>query len=429
MTGCIRPIFKNVKYWEPAFFTTLVILRFNSMATRYSLMLLLVCFILASTSCSSDSSDMEMVQQENSNPESVDTPPNNPPPPPAPLEERLQAIIDSKVGPDQLIGVSISIRVDGVERYSFTSGYSDESTFISSEMRFGIASITKTIVAATILKLEEEGLLKLEDAIGDHLSLNSPNIDESITVFQLLNHLTGLRGYFQHPDIWPRVEGDLMTAIDPVEIVDYVGEPLFSPGDRYEYSNSNFLILGLLIEAVSGKTVGEIMREKFWTPLGLQAMYFGANETIEGPIAAAWRDNDGDGTLEDITDQFGPAYHSIFFTAADVFATASDLSNWAYLLFTAQAISEVSRDKMVTFLDLDDPIANGYGLGVRRVFLADRNTWGHTGGMRGYGSYMFYDPISKVSIAMLNNQSRSTNGPLLRYELVEEVLTEYFTRP
>ncbi len=338
------------------------------------------------------------------------------------IEEKIQDIVDSKVGENKLKGVSLSIRVDGEERWLYAAGYSDDATAISSDMRFGIASITKTVVAATIMRLEEDGLLSLEDPISAHLSLNNPNIDESITIFQLLNHLAGLKGYFQHPDIWPRVEADLGTALDPNEIVDYVGEPLFPPGSMYQYSNSHYLILGLIIEAVTGKAVGEVMREKFWTPLGLQSMYFGANETIEGPIATPWRDNDGDGSLENIADQFGPAYHSIFYTAADVFASASDLSNWAHLLFTAQAVSESSRDKMVTFINLDDPIANGYGLGIRRVQLGLRNTWGHTGGMRGYGSYMFYEPGSKISIAVLNNQSRSENGPLLRYELVNELL-------
>ncbi len=406
-------------------FSNLVVLK-NSMKTitlSKIAFFLVFAFLL---SCSSDSSDPEMDEPANSNNDPVVEEPNTPPPTTISFEEKLQAIVDSKVGPEKLIGVSLSIRVDGTERWSFTSGYSDESTFITEDMRFGIASITKTVVAATIMKLEEDGLLSLDDPISDYLSLNSPNIDESITIFQLLNHLAGLKGYFHHPDIWPRVEGDLLSAIDPLEIVDYVGEPLFVPGTRYEYSNSHYLVLGLLIEAVTGKTVGEVMREKFWTPLGLNEMYFGANEVVGGPIAAAWRDSDGDGTLEDITDEYGPAYHSVFFTAADVFATASDLSNWAHLLFTAQAVSDTSRNKMVTFLDLDDPIANGYGLGIRRVLLAGRNTWGHTGGMRGYGSYMFYEPVSNVSIAMLNNQSRSENGPLLRFELVQEILAEVF---
>ncbi|MGI9546858.1 MAG: serine hydrolase domain-containing protein [Flavobacteriaceae bacterium] len=383
------------------------------------LKIFLFCSLFLVAACSTDSPQETTTPADSTENETV-----NDPPPMQSFEDKLQAIIDSRVGPDKLVGVSLSIRVDGIERWNFVSGYSDESTLINSEMRFGVASITKTVVAATIMKLVEDGLLNLDDPISAHLSLNNPNIDESITIFQLLNHLAGLKGYFQHPDIWPRVEGDLLTPINPVEIADYVGEPLFPAGTDYQYSNSHFLILGLIIEAVTGKTVGEVMREKFWTPLGLNEMYFGANEQIEGPIATPWRDNNGDGVLENIADQFGPAYHSIFYTAADVFASASDLSNWAYLLFSAQAVSESSRDLMVTFLELDDPIANGYGLGIRRVLLAGRNTWGHTGGMRGYGSYMFYEPASGVSIVLLNNQSRSENGPLLRYQLVEAVLLE-----
>lgn len=387
--------------------------------------LLILLLTVSVMSCSKEGTDaLDSEPDSTQNPS--DQPPVDPPSNPLSIEEKLQAIIDSRVGPDKLLGVAVSIRVDGQERWSFTSGISDESTPISSEMRFGVASITKTVVAATVMRLVEDGLIDLDDPIGDYLNLNNPNVDESITVFQLLNHLAGLKGYFQHPDIWPRVESDLLNPVPPIEIADYIGDPLFDPGTRFEYSNSHYLVLGLLIEAVSGKTVGEQMREKFWGPLGLNQIYFGANETIEGPIAVPWRDNDGNGSLENIADQFGPAYHSIFYTAADVFATASDLSNWAHLLFTAQAVTESSRDQMVTFIDLDDPIANGYGLGIRRVLLAGRNMWGHTGGMRGYGSYMFYDPVSKVSIAMLNNQSRSANGPLYRYQLVESVLQEVF---
>ncbi|MEN8789536.1 MAG: serine hydrolase domain-containing protein [Flavobacteriaceae bacterium] len=387
-----------------------------------SFRLIFLILVLSVINCSKDSSDPVVNTPENTQ----NSPPVVPPTNPLSFEEKLQAIIDSRVGPDKLVGVSVSIRVDGEERWSFTSGSSDESTPISSDMRFGIASITKTVVGASVMRLVEDGLLSLDDPIGDHISLNNANVDESITIFQLLNHLAGLKGYFHHPDIWPRVEADLQTPLTPVEITDYIGEPFFDPGTQYQYSNSNFLILGLVIEAVTGKTVGEVMREKFWDPLGLDHTYFGANESVEGPVAAPWRDSHGDGSLENIADQYGPAYHSVFYTAADVFTTASDLSRWADLLFTAEAVSESSRDQMVDFLDLDDPIANGYGLGVRRVLLAGRNMWGHTGGMRGYGSYMFYDPVSKVSMVLLNNQSRSENGPLYRYQLVESVLNEVF---
>ena len=212
------------------------------------LSIFLLLTLLSTLGCTSENSEETLTTSESSENETV----TDPPPPAQSLEDRLQAIIDSRVGPDKLIGASVSIRVEGVEQWNFVSGYSDESTLISSDMRFGIASITKTVVAATMMKLVEDGLLNLDDPISAHLSLNNPNIDESITLFQLLNHLAGLKGYFQHPDIWPRVEGDLSTAINPIEIADYVGDPLFPAGTQYQYSNSHFLILGLIIEAVTG---------------------------------------------------------------------------------------------------------------------------------------------------------------------------------
>lgn len=384
----------------------------------------LLAWMFLTMGCSSDGPEQHVlnppVTDMGNNPSGGNTEDGSIPDVTPSMEQRIQAIIDTRIGINKLVGLSLSIRVDGEERWSHTGGA------IQKDMRFGIASITKTVVAATIMRLEEEGLLGLDNPISAYLTIIPPNVDPSITIYQLLSHQAGLRDYFAHPDIWPRVEGSLETAIPPIEVADYIGAPIFNAGERFEYSNANYLILGLIIEAVTQKTVGSVMREKFWEPLGLNATYFGANEPIEGVIAVPWRDTDGDGTLENIAMEFGPAYHSVFYTAADVFTTASDLSMWAYHLFAGEAVSGTSREKMLTFIDLDDPVANGYGLGIRRVILGNRTTWGHTGGMRGYGSFMFYDPISKVSIALLNNQSRSENGPLLRYEVVQETLLAVF---
>jgi D-alanyl-D-alanine carboxypeptidase len=344
------------------------------------------------------------------------------------IEKQLQEIINSKIGVDKLVGVSVSIRVGKTERWNLVGGNSKDREPINRNMRFGIASITKTAVAATILKLEEEGLLTLDDPINKWLTLNNNNVDDNITIFQLLNHLTGVKGYFQHPDIWPRVEGNLDVAIPSVELVRFIGEPLFAPGLKYEYSNSNYLLLGLIIEVVSGQSVGDAMRSRFWNRLQLRHIYFGDDEAPTGPVTVPWRDGDGDGVLEDISSEYRAAYHSVFFTAADIFSTSEDLSMWTQHLYNGDAISEVSRDKMLDFLFIDSgsPFWNGYGLGVRRIIIAGRTLWGHTGGMRGYGSYMLYDPVSNMSIAVLNNQSRSENGPVLRFELVEEILKVVF---
>ena len=344
------------------------------------------------------------------------------------VEEQLQTIIDEKVGTDadKLVGVSVSIRINGQEMWNLQGGLSRLDEPVTNNMRFGVASITKTVVAASIMKLVDENVLSLEDTVGDWLTLNSPNIDDSITILQLLNHFAGLDGYM-YSELWEQVEANLEVPIPQIDLVDFIGAPYHEPGETHTYSNSNYLVLGLIIEAATDKTVGEVMREKFWVPLNLNNMYFGTNEAILGPLAAPWRDSDGDGILEDITDQYDSAYHSVFYCAADVFSTASDLSMWANHLYNGNAISMQSRQLMMTsYFDIPHPIFTGYGLGTRRNVYAGHTMWGHTGGMRGYGSAMFYDPISKVSIAMLNNQSRSEDGPLLRHELVEELLEVVF---
>jgi len=345
------------------------------------------------------------------------------------IEQRLQDIIDEKIGTDadKLVGVSISIRVGTEERWKLVGGISKSNLPIDSDMLFGIGSITKTAVAATILKLEDEGILSLDDTIGDWLVLNSPNVDNSITIFQLLKHFTGVKDYFAHPDIWTAVEGNLDAAISPTDLAGYIGVPINPPGVTHEYSNSNYLLLGLIIEAATQQTVGEVMREKFWTPLELHNIYFSSNESVAGPIATPWRDGDGDGTLEDIFIEYRAAYYSVFYCAAGIFSTASDLSMWAQHLYNGNAISEVSKQKMLTtYYTIPDPVFTGYGLGVRRNIYAGSVLWGHTGGMRGYGSHMFYDPFTNVSIAILNNQSRSVDGPLLRHELFEALLAEVY---
>ena len=370
---------------------------------------LIVCLLLLS-SCNSDDTSTSSPSQDEL------------------IAQQLQSLIDEKIGnnTDKLVGVSVSIRIDGEERWKLTGGLSRLNEPVTSDMLFGVGSVTKTVVAATILKLVDENILNLGDTIDDWLNLNLANVDNTITIQQLLSHFTGLDGYM-YPEVWEKAEADKNTPIPALELTNYIGEPINNPGVTHEYTNANYLILGLIIEAATNKTVGEVMRDRFFSPLGLNNIYFGANEAIQGPICVPWRDNDGDGTLEDISDDYGAAFHSIFFCAADVFSSASDLSMWAQHLFNGDAISNESRTKMMTsYFNIPHPTFTGYGLGVRRNVYNGRIMWGHTGGMRGYGSHMFYDPISKISIAVLNNQSRSANGPQLRHELTDGLLKILF---
>lgn len=347
------------------------------------------------------------------------------------LRQTLQEAIDSKVGEDDKFkGVSVSIRFQNGDHLSLAGGISKPDLPIDQSMKFGTGSITKTSVAAAILKLEDQGLLSTDDTIGDWLALDNQNIDESITIFQLLNHSSGVKDYLLDPNFWPTIESDFENAIPHTDLANFIGEPLFAPGEGFRYSNSNYILLGLIIRSVTGKEVGQVLRELFWQPLGLNNIFFGSDENVPEPIANPWRDNDGNGTLDDISSQWGAAYHSAFYTAADLFSTSTDLSSWAQLLYSGKVLSNESLAKMTTFVDYNtgnELDGNGYGLGVIRLNYRGHLLWGHTGGMRGYGgNSMFYDTTTGMSIAILINQSRGVNDLGLSDQLFTELLDIVF---
>ncbi len=338
--------------------------------------------------------------------------------------EKIQQIADSKVGGgDNLLGVSISVRIGENPSMNVTAGLSKPGEEISENMIFGVGSITKTAVSAAILILEEEGVLSLDDTIQDWVSIDNQNIEPSVTIFQLLNHQSGIRNYFADPSFWPTIESDFSQGFPSEDLLTYVGEPVGPPG-TFSYSNTNYILLGLVIKNATGKDVGEYLREKFWSPFQLVNIYFGSDEELNSLVANPWRDYNGDGVQEDISSRWGAAYHSAFYTAADIFSTASDLSRWGQLLFQGKVVNQESLNKMTSFIayDTGDPLdGNGYGLGVTRMELNGKEYWGHAGGMRGYGSnFLFHEPNEDFTVAILINQSLGKND----FELTNEILTE-----
>ena len=139
-------------------------------------------------------------------------------------------------------------------------------------MLFGFGSITKTFVAAIVLQLVEEGKLGLGDTLGKWLE-EYPNIDTNITVHQLLNHTSGLGGYFRKEHFRSDVEGNLDRVWSPEEILKYVGIPKTLPGDGKQYSNTNYILIDLIVEAATGNPVEQELEERVFRPLRLDHTY------------------------------------------------------------------------------------------------------------------------------------------------------------
>ena len=332
------------------------------------------------------------------------------------LEQRLQSSLDAGLQGDPGSGVSVAVIVPGEPIWLGTNGASHDTTQMSPDMLFAIGSITKNMVAALTLQLAEEGVLSLEDTLGKWLSAY-PNIDDRVTIRQLLNHTSGIYQYFSNQAIWDEIERDRARVWTHEEVLTYVLEPYFAPGGGFRYSNTNYTLLGMIIEKATGEGIATELRGRFWEPLGLSNTYFAIEEEIPDNVAHVW------GTLlpgeetRDLTFVLRAAHDSIIHPSGGVFATAENLARWSDALFQGKIISESQLGEMLEFVAIskkDGIQSQGYGLGVQHFlpgWIRGVEVYGHGGGSIGCAAYMLYLPEHGVSIAAMIN---SFDGKPLR---------------
>ena len=186
-------------------------------------------------------------------------------------------------------GVSAAIIFRDGSMWVGASGLADVATArpVSPDTAFAVASVSKTFTAALILALAEDGRIALDEPVVTYLPELA--IDSRITVRQLLDHSSGLFDFFFHKDIDAALQKSPSRRWDAADALRYVGKPYFKPGAGWHYSNTNYLVLGLLAERVGGTSVAAQLRQRFIDPLGLADTYYQALEQPRGPTAHGYR--------------------------------------------------------------------------------------------------------------------------------------------
>ena len=236
------------------------------------------------------------------------------------MAQQFQEVLDNSLALHNGIGISAAVLMPDQEIWTGTSGISHDDILIDENMMFHIASVTKTFVAACILQLAEEGKLSIEDSLYQWLP-DFPNIDSSITIRQLLNHTSGVFDYYYNPAYSDSLVADFTRRWMPEEILTLVLEPDFPPGTDYHYSNTNYILLGMIIRDVTGNEVSAEIRDRFLAPLGLNSTFFEVEESIPGAMAHGWADTDDDGTVEDLIIYPYTAFFSLEWTAGAMVST------------------------------------------------------------------------------------------------------------
>ncbi|MFF0815921.1 serine hydrolase domain-containing protein [Rhodococcus sp. NPDC003318] len=314
--------------------------------------------------------------------------------------------------------------------------------------RFRIASNTKTMTAALIVLLAQDGRLRFGDPVSDHVP-DVPN-GENITVAELLTMRSGLYNYTDAPELAAALDADPAKVWTPREVLDiaFAHPPEFAPGAAYDYCNTNYALLGLVAEKVGGRPLGEQFRDRLLGAFGLTQTSLPAPEdsTIPDPhshgylyggtsyalvdepypddLQAAARA----GTLRpnDYTDQ-NPSYAT---AAGGAISTADDLATWIRALVSGKVFDSEYQQQWLGGLrpenpDTPDGQQYGYGISFQR-FGPNAAMYYHGGELPGFNSFIGYDPDNDVTLVIWTNLTVSPEGKATAIAMLPTILDQIY---
>jgi D-alanyl-D-alanine carboxypeptidase len=310
-------------------------------------------------------------------------------------------------------GVSATIIWPDGRTWTGVSGFANlrNRVPVASGTAFSVGSISKTFLASLVLELVQEGRLGLDDTVRGWLP--TARVSSAVTVRELLDHTSGVYDFFSNPTIDVALLAQKTRVWSPSRALSYVRARYCLPGTCWHYSNSNYVILGQIVNRVTGHTVAAELRARFFGPLGLRRTFVQSVETrrgtiatayrLTGPLASIRRTSVGDGTTIAPWTSLVTAAGS----AGAVAASSRDLAVWARSLYGGAVLDPGSLAQM---LDVSRSVALGsrlpYGLGVMDVSIGGRPTVGHDGRLEGSTASIRYFTLSGFTIAVATNQDR-----------------------
>ena len=327
----------------------------------------------------------------------------------------LQFAVDKLVADGQP-GVIVMTR-RGNDISHLTAGVADQATGEPMQPldRVHIGSITKTFVATVVLQLVAERRLSLHDSVQRWLPgvlVGHGYHPDRITIREFLQHTSGLRDYVNTPG-WetPQVLERIWRPRQLVAAALRLGPPL----SGWNYSDTNYILLGMLIRRVTGHTPMAEIQRRILNPLGLRDTSFPlTSKKIPAPHAHGYI-----GTL-DVTNLASP---SIAWTAGAMISTVDDVARFYHALLTGKLLPPAEQHELLSTIpvnDIGELFPEHYGLGIYRVHLPCGTTWGHDGGYPGFKTFSYTSPNGKRQAVMVFNGFRmflSKYNPVFRHDL------------
>ena len=342
----------------------------------------------------------------------------------AALAPRLQATLDRVRAKLGIPGISVTILLPRGETWAGSSGLADvaRKTPVGPDTAFAYASISKTFTSALILQLVGEGRLHLGDSAARLLPPLRFRLDPRITIAMLLDHTSGLADYFLNAKIDRPLQARPTATWTADDALAYVGKRVAPPGKAWHYANTNYLLLGLIAERVTGEVLGDAVRTRLLEPTGLDGTWSQVDEPAGPTLAHGYRLNGTKPTARpiDLADGSGIAPFRSVVTAAGgagaMAGTSGDLARWARALYSGRVLGPIGTALLLSDFNKTRSYLPGvtYGYGVQALSIDGHPSLGHSGRLLGFRGAVRHLPLDGVTIAVLTNQSRADPAVVVR---------------
>lgn len=316
------------------------------------------------------------------------------------MKQKIEEIIEEHHSSFPDVGLVVSISKDEQVLFKKAYGYANLPFRVAAETdhKFRIGSITKQFTSVAVLKLVEEGKLDLQDLVQKYL----PGFPSEVTIEHLLTHTSGLLDYGNKADWFSKVS---KQDLEPQDLADYVKNDSlhFSPGNQFEYNNTGYHLLGLIIEKLSGKTYADFLKEEIFVPLQMTNTFA----------------HDSQKVVVDLVDGYelmnGQTFHPEYihpkqpFSAGSLVSTAGDLQKWYSGLFAGKLIKPETLEKALTPFKLNDGSHSPYGYGWFLDEQQGLQVVNHGSNYPGYIAEVSYFPKSGILVTALSNSMPLTN--------------------
>ena len=325
-----------------------------------------------------------------------------------------------KIATDALAATGVpsaSVAIVQESKITYVKAYGNarlqSPTPAASSMRYSIGSISKQFTAAAILMLQEQGKLTLDD----HVDKFVPGLTRAneVTIRQLLSHTSGYQDYWPQDYVMPM----MLEPVTAQKILDlWARKPLdFDPGTKWQYSNTNYVIAGLVVEKASGTPLLDFLRSRIFKPLGMQSVADIDQGTLNATDATGYfryaigppriAPKEGKGWL---------------FAAGELAMTAEDLEKWNISIINQTLLKPASYQELETEVLLKDGSPTGYALGIGVARRNGHRVLGHDGEVSGFTAASMLLPDDRIAVVVLTNQDAAEASGVIAREMRDKLL-------